>query len=298
MIRGAARTPEICIGLPVYNGEAHLRQALDSLLAQSFADFELLIADNASSDGTRAICEEYARRDQRVRYVRHPENRGAVFNWNFVALEARSPWFKWAAGNDICPPHMLEHCLQALRADARVALCYGNTALIDERGEVFGYEENDPEILDDSPGRRFIRVLNELICNNAQSGLIRLSALRKTRLERSYLDGDMVLMAELALYGGYRKLPEIFLHRRQSRGTFSPLLSDAERQQLLTARQAPRGSPLLRRHLDRIATAARATLPWREKRIALDYALRSAYWDRGNIVRGVRNALFRPRAAS
>ena len=289
---------QITIGMPVYNGATHLRSAIDSLLAQTYRGFELLISDNGSTDATQAICEEYARRDSRVRYVRHPKNRGATFNWNFVAREARSPYFKWAAGNDVCPPSMLEHCLQELRAHPEIALCYGDTALIDDSGTVFGHQESDPEILDASASTRFVRVINELIWNNAQSGLIRLSALRKTRLDREYLDGDMVLMAELALYGGFRKLAEVFLFRRMDRGSFSSLLPEAERQRLLTARSSTRWPPVLQRHLDRIFTVCRASLPWREKRGALGYVLRSVYWDRTNIASGVRNALFPPRAAA
>ncbi|HEV7609479.1 MAG TPA: glycosyltransferase [Steroidobacteraceae bacterium] len=297
MNTGVPGAAQITIGMPVYNGAAHVRAAIDSLLAQTFRDFELLISDNGSTDATAAICEEYVRRDARVRYVRQPENRGATFNWNFVARQARSPYFKWAAGNDICPPYMLEHCLQELRAHPEFALCYGNTAQIDDSGAVFGQQESDPEILDASACTRFVRVTNELICNNAQSGLIRMSALRKTRLDREYLDGDMVLMAELALYGGFRKLEEVFLFRRLDRGSFSSLLPDAERQRMLTARTSTRWPPVLRRHLDRVFTVCRASLPWREKRGALGYVLRSAYWDRTNIASGVRNSLFPPRVA-
>jgi glycosyltransferase involved in cell wall biosynthesis len=281
--------PEVTIGLPVYNGETHLRAAVDSLLAQTFGDFELLISDNGSEDCTQRICEDYARRDARVRYVRHATNRGAVFNWNYVAYQAQSPFFKWAGGNDVVPPQMLERCVAVLRARPDVALCYGNTALIDNAGTVFGTQLDDPEVLDASASTRFIRILNELICNNAQSGLIRMSALRRTRFERNYLDGDMVLMAELALYGGYRKLDEILLHRRQDRGAFSMMLPDAERQQLLTARRPQRGSPLVKRHADRVWSVLRARIPFGEKRRALSYALRSIYWDRGNIARSLRN---------
>lgn len=290
MIGTAIRTAEITIGMPVYNGEAHLQQAIDSLLAQSFRDFVLLISDNASTDRTQQLCEDYARCDPRVRYFRQSSNRGATFNWNFVVLQSDSPFFKWASANDVCPPTMLEHCLQVLRQQPEIALCYGRTELIDDHGASIGIHDHDPEVLDKQPSVRYQRILEELAWNNAQSGLIRSTALRRTRLERDYIDGDMVLMAELALLGGFRKLDEIFLQRRTSRGTATKFMTDAERQRFLVP-NATRRAPLLRRHLDRIATVCRAPIGWREKRHALNFTLRSIYWDRHNVANAVAKAL-------
>ena len=91
---------QVSIGMPVYNGERFIREALDSLLAQTFTDFELIISDNASTDGTEAICREYAARDPRIRYVRQSENRGAAANFQFVLNEAVGEYFMWAAHDD------------------------------------------------------------------------------------------------------------------------------------------------------------------------------------------------------
>ena len=92
MNRAAGPVPRVTIGMPVYNGACHVAQAIDSLLSQTFGDFELIIADNASTDRTGDICREYQARDPRVRYIRHATNRGAVFNWNFVVAEARGQY--------------------------------------------------------------------------------------------------------------------------------------------------------------------------------------------------------------
>ena len=98
-------SPLVSIGLPVYNGDRYLAEALDSILAQSFADFELIISDNASTDGTQDICETYARRDERIVYSRLPENLGAAPNYNRLVEMARGELFKWAAHDDrIKPP--------------------------------------------------------------------------------------------------------------------------------------------------------------------------------------------------
>lgn len=92
--------PRVSIGMPVYNGKNHIREALDSLLAQTFSDFELIISDNASTDGTGAICREYVSRDPRIRYVRQAENKGAVANFKAVLDEAQCKYFMWAAHDD------------------------------------------------------------------------------------------------------------------------------------------------------------------------------------------------------
>ena len=91
----------LTIGLPVYNGEKYIAESLDVLLGQSFADFELIISDNASTDGTGDICLRYDRQDSRVRYFRQPDNVGPGPNHNFVAEKARGELFKWAANDDL-----------------------------------------------------------------------------------------------------------------------------------------------------------------------------------------------------
>ena len=92
--------PVISIGFPVYNGEDYLAQALDGLLAQSFGDFEILLCDNGSNDGSEAIARGYAERDPRVRYHRNAENIGAAGNYNLAFAQASGKYFKWTAHDD------------------------------------------------------------------------------------------------------------------------------------------------------------------------------------------------------
>jgi glycosyltransferase involved in cell wall biosynthesis len=100
--------PLVSIGMPVFNGEKVIKNALDSLLGQSFPDFELIISDNASTDGTERICREYAARDRRIRYVRQPHNIGATANYKFVLDEAGGEFFMWAASDDVRSPDFIE----------------------------------------------------------------------------------------------------------------------------------------------------------------------------------------------
>ena len=105
------KTPQVSIGMPVYNGEQFIREALDSLLAQTFTDFELIISDNASTDGTEAICREYATRDARIRYVRWAENRGGIANFMHVLDKAVGEYFMWAAHDDRWDPNWVSSIL-------------------------------------------------------------------------------------------------------------------------------------------------------------------------------------------
>lgn len=101
------RNPSVSIGMPVYNGAQYIREALDSLLSQTFTDFELIISDNASTDDTQSICAEYARCDPRIRYFRQIKNKGAVANFRFVLDCAKADLFMWAAYDDLWAPNFL-----------------------------------------------------------------------------------------------------------------------------------------------------------------------------------------------
>jgi glycosyltransferase involved in cell wall biosynthesis len=113
-------SPTVSIGLPVYNGAATVGRAIVTLLAQTFADFELVISDNGSTDGTEEICRDFARGDPRSRYVRHAKNRGPAANFSFVLAEARARYFMWAAADDWWHPDFLAANLALLEADPHV----------------------------------------------------------------------------------------------------------------------------------------------------------------------------------
>jgi glycosyltransferase involved in cell wall biosynthesis len=121
----SAVSPKLTIGMPVYNGERYLRESLDSLLAQTFTDFELIVSDNASTDGTEAICREYAARDPRIRYVRQNRNCGAAPNFQFVLNEAACELFMWAGADDRWDPGWLAALVELL--EPGVSLAFGSS---------------------------------------------------------------------------------------------------------------------------------------------------------------------------
>jgi glycosyltransferase involved in cell wall biosynthesis len=128
---------KITIGMPVYNGALFIREALDSMLAQSFTDFELIISDNCSNDETEKICRYYAANDGRIRYIRHSINRGALFNFNFVLREARFEYFMWAACDDRWSINWISSLLDKLKTTNKSNISsFGKVIQIDESSKV------------------------------------------------------------------------------------------------------------------------------------------------------------------
>jgi len=125
------KTPQVSIGMPVYNGERFIRGALDSLLEQTFTDFELIISDNASTDKTENICREYVAKDARVRYVRQEENRGSGANWTFVLDQAVSEYFMWAAHDDRWDPAYIYELKSILDVDESVGVVFSGKIIRD-----------------------------------------------------------------------------------------------------------------------------------------------------------------------
>jgi glycosyltransferase involved in cell wall biosynthesis len=221
----ARRTPTLGIGLPVYNGERYLRQALDSLLEQSFTDYELVILDNASNDSTAAIALEYAARDGRIRYHRNAENIGAARNFNLAFELTSGRYFKWAADDDLISPSFLERCICALEDDPQSVLAYAKSRIIDERGEPVG--DYDPGFSTDAARApvRFASMLTEHKCFQI-FGVIRRDALEQTRLIGLHAHGDGVLLAHLALLGRFVELPEFLFLSRRHPGHSSRMIGD------------------------------------------------------------------------
>lgn len=214
MMMGAGHAARVCIGLPVYNGEGFLARAIDSVLAQTFRDFRLVISDNASTDRTGELCRRYAETDSRVEYHRAPVNRGIVWNFNQVFRLCESEYFMWFAHDDALGPTYLERCIEVLDADRSVVLCFSEYVGLDAQGRTTGARRSKIEM--DSPDcvarfREGIRL--EHLCE-AWRGVTRAAVMRQTPLYSPYADYDRVMIAELGLHGRLVQIPEpLFLDR-------------------------------------------------------------------------------------
>jgi glycosyltransferase involved in cell wall biosynthesis len=240
------KTKKVAIGLPVYNGEKFIGEALVSLLGQTYNAFELIISDNASTDRTGQICEEFAKRDSRIRYIRQPDNLGAIPNFNYVFEVSDCDYFKWAAVDDLCDPTYLEKAVRILDDHPEVVWCHSQSSHIDAAGQLLV----DPDSLDVSYCERDSRFASTrfkavLLGKNGcldSYGLIRNSALRSTPLFLSHYGPEKVLMAELALLGSYREIPETLFFARVIPEGSGNRKTAAEQQAFADTRAHPRFS--------------------------------------------------------
>lgn len=224
--------PKVSIGLPVYNGENYLSVAIESILTQSFSDFELILSDNASNDTTEQICRSYSESDGRVRYVRNKENIGAGPNFNQVYKLSRGQYFKWAAHDDLLEPTFVERCVTILDLQPDVVLCHSFVKEIDQFGEENRYGHRPMVGADHhQPHRRYaVAVLGAYSCTEI-FGLIRSDVLRQIPLHEGSKATDRIILSELALRGRIVHVPEkLFCHRdHQSRFVHVALKERANR---------------------------------------------------------------------
>ena len=226
--------PSLSIGLPVYNAEQYLPSALDSLLTQTYRDFELIISDNGSTDATESICRRYAEADSRIRYVREDENHGAIWNFNRVFELAQGRYFKWAASDDLCAPTFLEKCVDVLDRDPDIAWVHPLTLHIDGRGEVIPPAE-DPQVPDGESGHGFLHrekmpirwsradlhpherfaavLLGSTWCSD-HFGVFRTEVLRQTRVILPYYGAEKIATGEVSLRGRFHEIPEVLFFQR------------------------------------------------------------------------------------
>ena len=223
--------PKLSIGIPVFNGQEFLPELLDSLLAQTFRDFEILICDNASSDRTPQICCEYERHDSRIHYIRNERNLGAIANFNRVFELSTAPLFKWAAHDDLYHEAYLDACVRLLEENPDIILAHTGTAFIDEKSEILPFEQETGSFIDPKTGRRywadvpsigdtpvainrFWQVLTRARWGTHMFGVVRREILQQTSLLPNFAGSDRAMLAELALLGRFRCANErLFLKR-------------------------------------------------------------------------------------
>jgi glycosyltransferase involved in cell wall biosynthesis len=228
---GSTRRPRVTIGVPVWNGADHLEDCLDSLLAQTYDDIEILISDNASTDRTQEICLAYCERDPRVVYHRQRRNIGASANYNYLVHQARGELFRWAAHDDLCAPAFVEKCVAALDASPSDVLAFTGTTFIDADGAVLG-KHDTPMCWRNAPtatGRLRDLLVGDLVLGDyratlllkclPQYGVMRTSALLQTQLMGNYGSSDMVLLVDLALLGGFAEVDEYLFFFRVHEGS-------------------------------------------------------------------------------
>jgi glycosyltransferase involved in cell wall biosynthesis len=283
--------PPISVGVPVYNGEKYLRVALDALLKQTFADFEIIICDNASTDATQAIAQEYAARDPRIRYVRSAKNIGANGNFHYVFTLARGQYFQWNSVDDYFAPVYLEKCKAVLDSDAGAVLCCAKVSVIDEAGAIIEQSKDAQELPQTSAAERFKQKFAQDSRNNTLYGLIRSEVLRKTKVVENYTGSDNVLMEHLALYGRFREVPDYLFFRRTHPDAFTYAPTIERIRQFYAPEAASGGGKfglVASRHIFEYARIISSTpIPLADRAALVSFLLRTAWWKKGVMLKEI-----------
>lgn len=208
--RAGGRTPRVSIGMPVFNNAATLAAAVNSILAQTEQDFEIILSDDGSTDGSWALCQSLAKDEPRIRCYRQPVN---LFyeNFRFTLDQARAPYFAWLAGDDIRMPEFIARCAQVLDERPDVVACVPKCRfMVDGRPDEVtrgtapltgAWEENA------------VRYLRTVYCNSRQYGVFRTEALRRSAPDRVMFAYDFAYAAGSLRFGTHHELDEVLMVR-------------------------------------------------------------------------------------
>ena len=224
-------SPQTTVAMPVFNGENYIRRALESALAQTYSDFELIIVDNASTDATPDICEEYAARDSRIRYLQNESNIGVNANFDRCVELAAGRYFCWLAHDDEMTPDYLSRCSRVLDDRADVVLVHSLVQIIDEQGAGISIYDSGLDGADAGRASDRFRALTHVrhTCT-AMFGLHRLESLRRTRiLSPNHHAADRSMLAEISLIGKIVQIDEPLFHNREHANRYVRRVKPSER---------------------------------------------------------------------
>lgn len=295
------RVPKVSIGLPVYNGENYLAEAIESVLRQSFTDFELVISDNASTDRTPEIIAGFAAGDTRIRWERQERNSGAAWNYDRTFAMSRAPYFKWLAHDDVMGETFLAEAVALLDAAPEfVGAIPAEMTIIDAAGQEIGQVRNDM----DPPGRGPAGRLDHLLRQpwfhcNPFFGLYRRAAMLTSGLHGDYAGSDRVFVGEMLLRGRIAHLPRARGFFRHHPEQFSlKVCGDAERvQEWLTTERRPDASRTLRLRRGYAAAVGRSGLTPAERLRAHAAIGRTLWTERRRVAKELATRLLGPKAS-
>jgi len=286
--------PSVSVGLPVYNGEGYVRVAIDSILNQTLQDWELIICDNASTDGTQRICEEYAARDSRLRYFGSPSNIGAANNYRRTLELSQGRYFKWIASDDYCGPEFLERCKRVLDDSPDIVICTTKASVVDQDGKIVSRYADRQDLPQPRASERFIASRDQDSWCIALYGLMRTEVVRRTAGMGNFMGSDVVFLAEMSLHGRFTEVPEYLQFRRFHPDAYSYKVT-ADKVKEFYAPGKKQGVAFVfhtwRHMYEYLRAIGRAALPLDERSKLFVHVLRMAWWHRGKLVAEVATAL-------
>ncbi|TWE09699.1 glycosyltransferase involved in cell wall biosynthesis [Pseudomonas sp. AG1028] len=206
---------KIVVTIPVYNEGPYILQTLESVAAQTYSDFQVLIADNASTDETERVCRDFCARDARFHYARHESNLGATANFKYCFDNTESELFMWLGGHDMLHPEFLQEACSRMEADSGLSLVYSQTQWINEHNQVLGHTNGGNYVFQEplTPPVRFIKMLNALDRCEAINQIIRRKFVDLPF--RPIVSADLVFLCHLAAHGPFARIERPLYIRRE-----------------------------------------------------------------------------------
>jgi glycosyltransferase involved in cell wall biosynthesis len=208
---GAEASALVSVGIPTYNRERELERAIESVLNQTYRNVELVVSDNASTDNTEAMCRRLAQRDARLRYIRHPVNRGASANFTAALENARGPLFMWLGDDDwLETSDYVSRCASVLLEDETYSVVGGSVRYFE--GEEFKFQEEPITIEDESAEERVVSYYRQVKGNGIFYGIMRKAAIGSIPM-MDLLGGDWIMIAAMAFLGKIRTVDRVCINR-------------------------------------------------------------------------------------
>lgn len=288
-------TPTVSIGIPVYNGEKYVERAVDSVLEQTFDDFELIISDNASTDSTPEIASHYSKIDDRIKYRRNSENKGAAKNFNITFGEASGQYFKWLSSDEWIEPTFLQKCVDKLRDDESLVATYTYCTCFDE-----GPIEVDCDLNKSTPYERFVQMMEcGIILHVPIWSLFRRGELKKTELIKPFVGADEWLLIDLSISGKFGVIRNHLHGLRTHENAFHTIPKYIDGEKDVRAAQAEWFNPnnqspnvhRLRWHREILKIILRSRCSWRQKYKMLAYLSTILWRDKRTVLEEIRQEI-------
>ncbi len=205
----------LSVGLMVYNEKEHIKEAILSILKQKIEEIEIIVGDNASTDGSSEIISNLAENDNRIIHIKRKTNIGALENWNDLVTQARGKYFVLAGGHDLWSQNYLQQLVNTLDTNDRAVLSFAKTQWIDDMGQ----EIDVPTCVVDTSGKAGLSTFIMLMFSGQHYlyGVMRLDAVRKTRLQKKMIGSGEIFLQELIQFGDFVLTENERWYRRKNR---------------------------------------------------------------------------------
>lgn len=215
--------PKVSVGIPVFNQEKHLQEALENLLLQEYENLEFIICDNGSTDRSAEIYQPFVDRDPRFRLYRYPQNDGPARNFIRAFEFAQSPYFMWKASDDRLDPTYIRKCVEVLETCPDVALAYSYANFVDDKGTILFPKQDNFDLTADSAAERYLSLVGKLGFCDAFYGVHRRSVLTQTHIDPGpYLGFDHLVIVQIVLRGKCVQIPERLFFRNVQQQVWEP----------------------------------------------------------------------------